>query len=85
MARSRVSRAQENKAIRQAALREQLANTGLVNQIIEISDKMADLSQDIEALEFNRLKAAGLTPRRRSDRVYFDDPDGLEVQVAARR
>lgn len=32
-----------------------------------------------------RLKAAGLSPRRRSDRVYFDDPDGLEVQVAAAR
>jgi catechol 2,3-dioxygenase-like lactoylglutathione lyase family enzyme len=32
-----------------------------------------------------RLKDAGLSPRRRSDRVYFDDPDGLEVQVAAVR
>ena len=29
------------------------------------------------------LEAAGLKPRRRSNRVYFDDPDGLEVQVAA--
>jgi len=30
-----------------------------------------------------RLKAAGLSPRRSDNRVYFDDPDGLEVQVAA--
>jgi hypothetical protein len=30
-----------------------------------------------------RLKAAGLKPERRADRVYFKDPDGLEVQVAA--
>lgn len=30
-----------------------------------------------------RLNEAGLAPRRRGDRVYFDDPDGLEVQVAA--
>ena len=30
-----------------------------------------------------RLKAAGLSPRRESNRVYFDDPDGLMVQVAA--
>ncbi len=30
-----------------------------------------------------RLEAAGLKPRRRSNRVYFDDPDGLEVQVSA--
>ncbi|HJT82673.1 MAG TPA: VOC family protein [Chthoniobacterales bacterium] len=29
-----------------------------------------------------RLKAAGLTPKRRGDRVYFDDPDSIECQVA---
>lgn len=29
-----------------------------------------------------RLKAAGLTPKRRGGRVYFDDPDGIECQVA---
>ncbi len=30
-----------------------------------------------------RLEAAALNPRRRGNRVYFDDPDGLEVQVSA--
>jgi hypothetical protein len=30
-----------------------------------------------------RLKAAGLTPRREGDRVYFADPDGIECQVAS--
>lgn len=34
----------------------------------------------IDAAE--RLKAAGLTPKRRGDRIYFDDPDGIECQVA---
>jgi len=29
------------------------------------------------------LDAAGLSPRRRGNRVYFDDPDGIECQVAA--
>jgi len=29
-----------------------------------------------------RLKAAGITPKRRGGRVYFDDPDGIECQVA---
>ena len=29
-----------------------------------------------------RLEAAGLTPKRRGNRVYFDDPDGIEVQVS---
>jgi catechol-2,3-dioxygenase len=28
-----------------------------------------------------QLKAAGITPRRVANRVYFDDPDGIEVQV----
>lgn len=31
-----------------------------------------------------RLAAAGLEPRREADRVYFDDPDGLEVQLDSR-
>ena len=30
-----------------------------------------------------RLEAAGLAPRRHGNRVYFDDPDNLEVQVTA--
>jgi catechol 2,3-dioxygenase-like lactoylglutathione lyase family enzyme len=29
-----------------------------------------------------KLKAAGLKPRREGNRVYFPDPDGIEVQVA---
>jgi catechol 2,3-dioxygenase-like lactoylglutathione lyase family enzyme len=28
-----------------------------------------------------KLRAAGLTPRRQADRVYFDDPDGIECQL----
>ncbi len=30
-----------------------------------------------------RIKAAGMKPRRVENRVYFPDPDGLTVQVAA--
>ena len=30
-----------------------------------------------------RLEAARLAPRRHGNRVYFDDPDGLEVQVTS--
>jgi catechol 2,3-dioxygenase-like lactoylglutathione lyase family enzyme len=29
------------------------------------------------------LKEQGLSPRRTEDRLYFDDPDGLEVQIAS--
>jgi len=29
-----------------------------------------------------RLREAGLTPKLRGNRTYFDDPDGIEVQVS---
>jgi catechol 2,3-dioxygenase-like lactoylglutathione lyase family enzyme len=32
-----------------------------------------------------RLRAAGLTPKLRGRRIYFDDPDGIEVQVSQQR
>lgn len=31
-----------------------------------------------------KLKDVGLKPRRTANRVYFDDPDGTEVQVSGR-
>ena len=31
-----------------------------------------------------KLKAAGLKPRREDNRLYFPDPDGIEVQIAGR-
>lgn len=30
-----------------------------------------------------RLREVGLTPRLQGGRIYFDDPDGLEVQLAS--
>ncbi|MDX1389289.1 MAG: VOC family protein [Acidobacteriota bacterium] len=33
----------------------------------------------------DRLKSAGFDPERVSNRVYFDDPDGLTVQLAGKR
>jgi hypothetical protein len=30
-----------------------------------------------------KLKAAGLDLRREDGRIYFDDPDGIEVQITA--
>ena len=38
---------------------------------------------DAERAE-EKLKAAGLKPRREGDRVYFPDLDGIEVQVAGK-
>jgi hypothetical protein len=31
-----------------------------------------------------KLKAAGLKPRKEGNRVYFPDPDGVEVQVTGK-
>ncbi len=49
---------------------------GMHHYCYTISDYIADSA-------VARLEAAGLKPKRRSNRVYFDDPDGLEVQVSA--
>lgn len=38
-----------------------------------------DYDQDEAA---KRLRAAGVTPKLRGGRTYFDDPDGIEVQVS---
>ncbi len=32
----------------------------------------------------SKIERLGLTPRREEDRVYLDDPDGLEVQLDSR-
>lgn len=52
------SRADENKAIRQEALREKLAAGGHIDHVIDISNKLADLTQVLEPADVVRLKAA---------------------------
>lgn len=39
--------------------------------------------QPAQAVE--KLEAAGLEAKRRGNRVYFDDPDGIELQVSPNR
>jgi len=58
MAGSGKSRANENRAIRQEALREQLASKGLMQQAIEISNKLEDLDIKLEPSDAQRLKSA---------------------------
>ncbi len=49
-------------------------------------DHYCDQVENYDAAEaVDRLKSAGLSPRRRENRVYFDDPDGLTVQVSGQR
>ena len=55
---SGLSAADRNRRIRQEALREQLSNKGLVQQVIEINTKMADLARDLPPEHVTRLKIA---------------------------
>lgn len=50
------TRAQENKRIRQEALREQLSNQGHVQHIIEILDEMREPGVEITSLELQKNK-----------------------------
>ena len=58
MAGSGKSRANENKRVRQEALREQLAAQGHVQHVNDIAGKLADLGLPMEAVEVQRLKGA---------------------------
>ncbi len=48
---------------------------GLYHYCYAIKDFDADRAEA-------KLKEAGLKVRREEGRIYFDDPDGIEVQVA---
>ena len=48
---------------------------GLNHYCYAIKDYDADRAEET-------LKAAGLKPRREGNRIYFHDPDGIQVQVA---
>lgn len=55
---SGLSAADRNRKVRQEALREQLSNKGLLQQVIEISEKLHDLKDDLDPNQVTRLKAA---------------------------
>ena len=83
MASSGVSRAQENKRIRQEALREQLANKGLVQHVLEISRKLQTLDDELDSLQIQRLKASADIQNKLIDK-YLPSLKATEVsgQVA---
>lgn len=53
-----ITRADANRKIRQEALREQLANKGLVQHVIEIAEKLNNLNEELDQLQTQRLRAA---------------------------
>ena len=52
------TRAQENRAIRQEALREQLAAGGHVEHILDIASKLSEPDSTLESTDIQRYKAA---------------------------
>lgn len=57
MAGKGVTRAQENKAIRQEALRDQLSNQGHLQHIVELHKELHDLATDLDPVQVQRLRA----------------------------
>ena len=53
-----ISRAEQNRAIRQEALREQLSQGKHIEHVIDIAKKLEDLDDELKVPEINRLKAA---------------------------
>ena len=50
--------AHKNRAIRQEALREQLASQGHVQHVVDIAQKLVNLDNDLDQVKVQRLKAA---------------------------
>lgn len=55
---SGITRANENKSIRAEALREKLSAGGHITHVLDISDKLSDLTQELTSVESARLKAS---------------------------
>lgn len=80
MPASGVSRAQANKAIRQEALRESLANKGLVQHVLDNVSKIQDLDSELEHNDVQRLKIASELQLKLINKYL---PDVKQVELEA--
>lgn len=76
-----LSRADQNKKIRQEALREQLANGKHLEHVIDISKKLSDLEEILDNLEVQRLKAAADIKLKLVNK-YLPDVKAVELSGA---
>jgi hypothetical protein len=74
------TRANENRRIRQDALREQLSAKGLAQQVIESAEKLADLTNPLEAIDVQRLSAAN-NARLALVKKYLPDLKQTDVEL----
>tara|TARA_R110000751_G_scaffold188264_1_gene294275 strand:- start:347 stop:628 length:282 start_codon:yes stop_codon:yes gene_type:complete len=72
------TRAQENRAIRQEALREQLSKQGHVQHVVEIATQLSDPSNELDSVMASRLKAAA-DIRMKLIAKYLGDVKAVEI------
>lgn len=72
------TRAMENRAIRQEALREQLSKQKHIEQVVDIATKLGDVDSELDAATANRLKAAA-DLRLKLISKYLGDVKAVEV------
>jgi hypothetical protein len=72
------TRAQQNRKIRQDALREQLAAKGLVQHVLEISNKLQEPEVPLEPNDIQRLRAAADIKLKLIDK-YLPSLKGVEL------
>ena len=56
--RTGLTRAHQNRAVRQKELRDKLAAGGHLQHMLEITGKLANLKESLDSVEVTRLKAA---------------------------
>ena len=78
MARSGHSRADENRAIRQEALREQLSSQGHVQHVIDICEELNTLTTHLEPIEVTRKKIV-LDTKLKLINKYLPDLKNTEI------
>ncbi len=93
MASSGKSRADENKAIRKQALRDQLSNGKHVEHVIDIANKLADFDAVLDSADIQRYKAAAdiklklinkYLPDTKSIELSSDSDNPLTISVIER-
>jgi len=72
------TRAQENRAIRQEALREQLSKQKHVEHVVDIATQLSDPANELDSVMASRLKAAA-DIRMKLIAKYLGDVKAVEI------
>lgn len=78
---SGMSRANQNKAVRQQALREQLSSQGHVQHVLDICNELNSLEQDLDPTQVNRKKIV-IDTKLRLINKYLPDVKSVEIKNA---